>query len=249
MRPCSLSEANQSMHKLTRKQIREGLDQVPITDILGSSVSRELTHKQKAFALELAKGNTKAGSYRAVYSKKAKPKTAGDAGSRLARDPRISAEAKALSLALEAQKHRTPEALRALVIQSLVSVLIDPEAKQATKVASAKVLGTVTEVSAFTERRETTIIRSSDNAKAELLKQIRLMFNGNVTDIEAIDPNELLAELADSTHSEPHPTPTNPNQNGTPDLAKHTIPLKQSEDFSSLEDPPPHIENTTPYEK
>jgi phage terminase small subunit len=238
------------MHKLTRKQIREGLDQVPITDILGSSVSRELTHKQKAFALELAKGNTKAGSYRAVYSKKAKPKTAGDAGSRLARDPRISAEAKALSLALEAQKHRTPEALRALVIQSLVSVLIDPEAKQATKVASAKVLGTVTEVSAFTERRETTIIRSSDNAKAELLKQIRTMFSGNVTDIEAIDPNELLAELAtDSTNSEPHPAPTNPNQNGTPDLAKHTIPLEQSDDFSSLEDPPPHIENTTPYEK
>jgi hypothetical protein len=246
----SNSEANQSMHKLTRKQIREGLEQVPITDILGSSVSRELTHKQKQFALELAKGNTKAGSYRAVYSKKAKPKTAGDAGSRLARDPRISAEAKALSLALESQKHRTPEALRALVIQSLVSVLIDPEAKQATKVASAKVLGTVTEVSAFTERRETTIIRSSDNAKAELLKQIRTMFSGNVTDIETIDPNELLAELAtDSTHSEPHPTPTNPNENGTPDFAKHTIPLEQSQDFSDMEDPPPHIENTTPYEK
>ena len=219
---------------------------MPVTDILGKAVSRELTHKQKQFALELAKGNTKAGSYRAVYSKKAKPKTAGDAGSRLAKDPRISAEAKALSLALESQKHRTPEALRALVIQSLVSVLIDPEAKQATKVASAKVLGTVTEVSAFTERRETTIIRSSDNAKAELLKQIRTMFSGNVTDIETIDPNELLAELADSTHSEPHPTPTNPNQNGTPDLAKHTIPLKQSDDFSSMEDPPPLSQRTHP---
>ena len=244
------SEANQSMHKLPRKQIREGLDQVPVTDILGKAVSRELTHKQKQFALELAKGNTKAGSYRAVYSKKAKPKTAGDAGSRLARDPRISAEAKALSLALDSQKHRTPEALRALVIQSLVSVLIDPEAKQATKVASAKVLGTVTEVSAFTERRETTIIRSSDNAKAELLKQIRLMFSGNVTDIETIDPNDLLAELAtNSTNGEPHPTPTNPNENGTPDLAKHTIPLEQSEDFSSLEDPPPSPREPTPYEK
>lgn len=244
------SEAIQPMHKLTRKQIREGLEQVPIADILGKAVSRELTHKQKTFALELAKGNTKAGSYRKVYSSKAKPKTAGDAGSRLARDPRISAETKALSLALEAQKHRTPEALRALVIQSLVSVLIDPEAKQATKVASAKVLGTVTEVSAFTERRETTIIRSSDNAKAELLKQIRLMFNGNVTDIETIDPNELLAELAsDSTNGEPHPTPTNPNQNGTPDLAKHTIPLEQSQDFSSLEDPPPSHREPTPYEK
>jgi len=243
------SEANQSMHKLTRKQIREGLEQVPMADILGKAVSRELTHKQKTFALELAKGNTKAGSYRAVYSKTAKAKTAGDAGSRLARDPRISAETKALSLALESQKHRTPEALRALVIQSLVSVLIDPEAKQATKVASAKVLGTVTEVSAFTERRETTIIRSSDNAKGELLKQIRTMLSGSVTDVDSFDPSELLAELADSTHSEPHPTPTNPNQNGTPDFAKHTIPLEQSDDFSSMEDPPPSHSEPTPYEK
>ena len=220
-----------------------------MADILGKAVSRELTHKQKTFALELAKGNTKAGSYRAVYSKTAKAKTAGDAGSRLARDPRISAETKALSLALESQKHRTPEALRALVIQSLVSVLIDPEAKQATKVASAKVLGTVTEVSAFTERRETTIIRSSDNAKGELLKQIRTMLSGSVTDVDSFDPSELLAELADSTHSEPHPTPTNPNQNGTPDFAKHTIPLEQSDDFSSMEDPPPSHSEPTPYEK
>jgi hypothetical protein len=129
-------------------------------------------------------------------------------------------------------------------------VLIDPEAKQATKVASAKVLGTVTEVSAFTERRETTIIRSSDNAKGELLKQIRTMLSGSVTDVDSFDPSDLLAELAtDSTHSEPHPTPTNPNENGTPELAKHTIPLEQSDDFSSMEDPPPSHSEPTPYEK
>ena len=244
------SEAKQSMHKLTRKQIREGLEQVPMADILGKAVSRELSHKQKTFALEVAKGSTGADAYRKAYKPKGKAKTIGDNASRLKADERIKAEIQAYSLALEAQKHRTPEALRALVIQSLVSVLIDPEAKQATKVASAKVLGTVTEVSAFTERRETTIIRSSDNAKAELLKQIRTMFSGNVTDIETIDPNDLLAELAtDSTHSEPHPTPTNPNENGTPDLAKHTIPLEQSEDFSSLEDPPPSHSEPTPYEK
>jgi hypothetical protein len=244
------SEANQSMHKLTRKQIREGLEQVPIADILGKAVSRELSHKQKTFALEVAKGSTGADAYRTAYKPKGKAKTIGDNASRLKADERIKAEIQAYSLALEAQKHRTPEALRALVIQSLVSVLIDPEAKQATKVASAKVLGTVTEVSAFTERRETTIIRSSDNAKGELLKQIRTMLSGSVTDIDSFDPSDLLAELAtDSTNSEPHPTPTNPNQNGTPDFAKHTIPLEQSQDFSSMEDPPPSHSEPTPYEK
>lgn len=224
------------MHKLTRKQIREGLDQVPIENILGRSVSRQLTHKQKAFALEVAKGSTGADAYRKAYKPKGKAKTIGDNASRLKADERIKAEIQAYSLALEAQKHRTPEALRSLVIQSLVEVLIDPEAKQATKVASAKVLGTVTEVSAFTERRETTIIRSSDTAKAELLKQIRTLFAGNVTDVEAIDPNALLAELTESPSSDPHPTPTNHDQNGTPETVKHTIPHKQFPDFS---DPTP----------
>ena len=117
------------------------------------------------------------------------------------------------------------------MIQSLVSVLIDPEAKQATKVASAKVLGTVTEVSAFTERRETTIIRSSDNAKAELLKQIRTMFSGNVTDVETIDPNELLAELAsDSTHNEPHPSPTIPTHPPRQPTLSHLEPGSRHQD-------------------
>ena len=244
------SEAIQPMHKLTRKQIREGLEQVPIADILGKAVSRELSHKQKTFALEVAKGSTGADAYRTAYKPKGKAKTIGDNASRLKADERIKAEIQAYSMALEAQKHRTPEALRALVIQSLVSVLIDPEAKQATKVASAKVLGTVTEVSAFTERRETTIIRSSDNAKGELLKQIRTMLSGSVTDVDSFDPSELLAELAtDSTNGEPHPTPTNPNENGTPELPKHTIPLEQSQDFSSMEDPPPSHSEPTPYEK
>lgn len=237
------------MHKLTRSQIREGLTQVPIEDILGKSVSRELTHKQKQFALEVAKGSTGANAYRKAYKPKGKAKTIGDNASRLKADERIKAEIQAYSIALEAQKHRTPEALRSLVIQSLVEVLIDPEAKQATKVASAKVLGTVTEVSAFTERRETTIIRTSDNAKAELLKQIRLMLgSGNVTDVDSFDPNELLAELTISAHSDTHPSPTNPNANGTPEFVKHTIPLEQSNNFSD-EDPPLVTSDTTPHEK
>lgn len=233
--------------KLTRKQIKEGLDQVPIENILGRSVSQQLTPKQKRFALEVAKGNTKAQAYRTAYKKTATKTTLASKPYIVARDERVKREIEAYSLALEAQKHRSPEALRSLVIQSLVEVLIDPEAKQSTKVACAKVLGTVTEVSAFTERRETTIIRSSDTAKADLLKQIRSMFTGSVTDIEAIDPNALLAELIPPS-DEPHPTPTNPNANGTPDLAKHTIPLKSSQDFLDADPPPLHSE-PTPYEK
>ena len=229
------------MYKLTRKQITEGLEQVPMSDILGKSVSRELTGKQRAFAKELAKGNvSKAEAYRRTYKKTPAKSTIISEPYKLAKHPLIANEVEAYKLALASAEIRSPQALRELIIQSLVQVLIDPEAKQATKVASAKVLGTVTEVALFTERKETIVHHSSDKAKSELLKQIRLLMKDSAQDIETIDADSLLSELA--THS----PATNPNQNVTPTLAKHTIPLEQSDNFSSMEDPPPSTEETPP---
>jgi aryl-alcohol dehydrogenase-like predicted oxidoreductase len=48
--------------KINRSQIREALDQLPIEEILlgNKAESKTLTHKQKAFAEEIAKGATKA---------------------------------------------------------------------------------------------------------------------------------------------------------------------------------------------
>ena len=60
--------------KLTRKQIQQGLEQTPTADILGAAVNAQLTSKQKAFALNLAKGDTGAAAYRKAYNTKAKPK-------------------------------------------------------------------------------------------------------------------------------------------------------------------------------
>jgi hypothetical protein len=48
--------------------------------------------------------------------------------------------------------------MRGLVLQSLVAVLIDPDSKPSEKIQAAKVLGQVTEVAAFTERKEITTI-------------------------------------------------------------------------------------------
>jgi hypothetical protein len=47
---------NASM-KLTRTQIKEGLEQIPMNTILGVS-SKGLTHKQKTFCKEVAMGQT-----------------------------------------------------------------------------------------------------------------------------------------------------------------------------------------------
>ena len=184
--------------KLTRKQIREGLDQIPVDQLFHKNVSKQLTTKQKNFALEVAKGSTGAAAYRKHYDTNGTKQTQGDAASRLKRDSRIAAEIAAYALAIEAEKYRSPAALRALVIQSLVQVVIDPDAKHATKVQAAKVLGTVTEVAAFTERKEVRTITSSEDARAKVMGELRRLMGSTATDVNVIDAaaESLLAELS-----------------------------------------------------
>lgn len=235
------------MRKLSRKAIEEGLDTIPISEILGvSSKDKGLTPKMQTFARELAKGTSKAESYRKVYSKTAKPKTAGDAGYRLSIDPRISAEVDAYKVAIESAKHRTPEALRQLVIKTLVDVAISPEAKDSVKVAAVKVLGTVVEVGAFLERREVITTTNSKQAKADLLQQIRTLMKGEAVDAIEVDADSLLAELSpeveevETIPAAPHPTATPHDGEAESQGDKHTIPLKpskQTPNFLDDEDP------------
>jgi hypothetical protein len=183
------------MIKLSRKTLMEGIDNTPLTAILGESVSKSLTGKQKAFALEVAKGATKAGAYRKAYKADAKPSSLRNDPYRIASDPRIAREIAAYELAIEAAKHRTPSALRELVISGLVEIALNPSTKDAVKVAALRTIGTITEVSAFTERKEVRTISSSETAKASILAQLQTLMAGDVTDIVSRDAESLLAEL------------------------------------------------------
>jgi hypothetical protein len=254
--------------KLTRAQLRESLDSVPVSHLLGKSASRELTGKQKAFALEVAKGSSGAEAYRKAYNTKAKPKTQGNQAHKLKARPDISAEIEAYELALKGEEYRTPAALRALVVQTLAGVLVDPDAKQAVKVQAAKAIGAMTSVSLFTHRTETKIIKSSDDARAELMAQIRELSNASATDATIIDrdADSLLAELTTSKpdgpsdakpgEGDPHRTPT-PQTDSEESLGSiHTIPHEQSPSSSLSEDidpenpdgetPPPSTQETPP---
>ena len=242
-----------------RKALREALDTVPINSLFSPAVSRELTGKQKKFALEVAKGSTGAAAYRSAYNAKGKPKTVGDHASRLKGDARIQAEIEALQLAIRAQEYQTPAALRALVIQSLVGVITNPDSQPGQITAAAKVLGTVTEVAAFTERKEVRTITSSEDARAKIMAELKQLANADAVDVQAVDSGaaSLLAELeqagagegagagsgagaregagegAGDTH--PLPTPQTVETESQPDL--HTIPHERSP--LTQEDPPP----------
>jgi len=181
--------------KLTRKQLREAAETMPIEHILGADVSRQLTHKQRQFAHAVAKGSTKADAYRSAYDVTS-PRTMSSEPYRLADDPRVSREIEAYTLALETAKLRSPAALRELVIQSLVKVIVDPDSKPGQITAAAKVLGTVTEVAAFTERKEVRTISSSEDARARVMAELRGLITTGATDATVIEADSLLAELA-----------------------------------------------------
>jgi len=212
--------------KLTRKQVQQGLEQTPFADIMGAAVTNNLTPKQQAFALNVAKGKKGAQAYREAFSSKGTPKTQAAEAYKLKQRPDIQQITEAYKLALEAQTYQTPAALRALVIQSLVQVLIDPESKAGQITAAAKVLGTVTEVAAFTERKEVTTITSSVDARERVMSQLREMMNAQAVDVEAVETEAatLLKELTGESA-----TPTTPNGQLESHSPLHTIPHKGSE--------------------
>jgi hypothetical protein len=181
------------MKRPTRKELIQALDTVPIDSVLG--IKGELTHKQKTFARLVASGETGAESYRKAYKSKGKPKTVGNEAVNLKKHPAISREIEAYKLAMEASAYQTPAHLRALVIQTLVQTLIDEDTKHAVKVQAAKVLGSVTEVSAFTEQKVVRVIKSSDDAKAALMARLKEVLNADAVDVETKDGDSLALEL------------------------------------------------------
>ena len=193
--------------KLSRRELEKGLKETPIEAILGTHVSRTLTGKQKAFALEVAKGQTKANAYRKAYKANPAKGTIVTAPYTLAADPRIKREIAAYELAIEASKHRTPAALRELVISGLVEIALNPSTKDAVKVAALRTIGTITEVSAFTERKEVRTISSSETAKASILAQLQTLMQGEATDVVSRDADSLLSELRTPDAIQPEADP------------------------------------------
>ena len=99
--------------KLSRKQAKETLETIPSEILLGKTVSRGLTHKQREFARRVAMGQTKAEAYRQAYKANATKRTLSAQPYALMRDERITREIEAYELAIESAKYRSPIALRA----------------------------------------------------------------------------------------------------------------------------------------
>lgn len=206
----------QKIPRLTRAQIAEGLEQIPLdTVLLGTRTESRLTPKQREFARQLALGKSKAQAYRESYNSKGKPQTQAADGWKLAQRPEINQIKEAYQVAIEAAKQRTPAQLRELVIHNLTEIAIAGE-KESNRIAALKLLGTVSEVAAFTERKEVTSIRKSEDVRAALLEKLRTI-TGQAEDAVLI-PAE---ESADSLLEEIQAGETaNDAENGRPASAE-----------------------------
>ena len=181
--------------RLSRKQIAEGMQAQPMEHILlgvNTGKDKRLTSKQVAFAEQIALGNTKAGAYRAAYDSHGKPVTQSRRGQEVAASGAVQAQVEAFRLALEAQRFATPAALRALVIERLTQSAINPDVPPAQQLRALELLGKVTEVAAFTERRELIKTDSAVNAKERLINSLRAA----ITTSSGDGGKSLLAELS-----------------------------------------------------
>jgi hypothetical protein len=178
----------------SRKQIKEQIQGKDISGILHMPKG-SLTAKQKRFAKAIAiEGMTGADAYRTAYNSKATPKIIGTKASMLKSQERIKLEIEALEQAQAVSALHSAEALRSLVISSLTSALIDPDVKAATKIQAAKVLGTVTEVAAFTERKQITTINDSGEIRERILQELKTIALRS-DDVQDVDATALLTEL------------------------------------------------------
>jgi hypothetical protein len=199
---------------------------------MGSTVAKEkrLTHKQKAFAEEVAKGNTKAGAYRKAYNSKGKPETQSKNGQALAKNKAIETQIEAFKVALEAQKYTTPAHLRALAIHKITEKALSEDTPPAQQLKALELLGKITEVALFTERREVIQTSNSTEMRAKLLNSIRLALSTQTA--ETIEPNQaddLLAELSGIS----------PDDEQSPEHERQSVTLD--------EEPSPDQDPQTPY--
>jgi len=193
--------------KLTRAQIKEGLDTIPVETLLmsGEGKQAKITHKQREFARAVAMGQSKANAYRVSHKAKPSKRTINTEPYKLMRDPRIAREVEAYQLALEAEKHRNPIQLKALLVQQLVQHSLDEDFPPAQRMKALQLIGNLFEVGAFLERKEVTTVRKSSDIRTRLLERL-----GTVTDTRVKDDGlTLLEEIrGDGTSNAPAGAPT-----------------------------------------
>jgi len=209
--------------RMSKDQIKESLDQVSIKSLLNKDLAKELTPKQKRFAQEVAKGESKSQAYKKAYKTSMNNKAVSVDAFKLAQKPNVALEIERVKMALEAMEYRSPSHLKALVVDSLTKVLLDEDAKHSDKINASKVIGTISGVDMFKDIKEVNHTINSKVAKDEVLKEIKRLIKGSDSNIVDVEARSLLDELSGSA-AHLVVAPSSGQSESLHDV--HTIPLK-----------------------
>jgi hypothetical protein len=242
------------MARLTRKQIREGLEQTPIDAlILPNPRETRLTAKQREFARMVAMGETKAQAYRTAYKSKGNSKTAAANGYKLSRNTDIQQMTEAFAQAKQFADSHTAEQLRAFVIQQLTQHASDPDIPPAQRIKALELIGKHHGVDSFITRSEVIHTKSSGDIRSRILDKLQLIGASSTVETHKAEDNDtdadsLLAELtpthAENAQDETHPTATPQIVGDDTDNPTHTIPHNRTEVFSDHAEDIPDAEWT-----
>ena len=161
------------MPRPTRAAIKDALEFMPVEVALMGNAGGELTHKQKVFAREVAMGTPGAAAYRKAYNSTASKQRNAESASRLKKTPKVATSIERERALIEARKQRTPDELREWVITQLRAEAEDMDNPPSVRVNALQLLGKVTEVAAFTDRKERVVLHSSLDLRAKIEQSIK----------------------------------------------------------------------------
>ena len=173
-----------------------------MNEILNVS-KRALTPKQIKYCENVAKGETKAGSYRKAYNTKANPRVQANKGYELSKRDDIQVMTEAIRKGIEWEKSHTLSQTRALVVERLTKEALDDDSSPSARINALKALGTVSGVDAFVHRTETKVIKDSSKIRADLMAQIKEAMQANTIDMDDQDAIDLLAEISGQARPAP----------------------------------------------
>jgi len=190
------------MKKLTRSEIKEGLNTVPIdTIVLGANnpAGIKLTKKQKHFAEQVVATGNKSEAYRRAYNTKGKRETHARDAIKVAAHPSVSTYITALEAAKQAEEYLLPARLRALTIHKLSQLALSDEIAPAQQLKALELIGKMTEVALFSERREIVHSLDSNTLKAKLMEAVQLAISKSksIRTSTKRTAQDLLAEITD----------------------------------------------------
>ena len=163
-----------------------------------------LTKKQADFAKLVADGEPAAKAYREAYESNGKPNTVKQEAHKLKKNPDVARTIEALKRAKELADSLSAAQIRALILSDLVKHSQDEDAKLSDRLNALKLLGTLSDVAAYTERKEVLNIKASVDIKQQILEKLKFIGAGSTPEAlsakpsaDSSDADSLLKELRD----------------------------------------------------